>query len=125
MIDYASRPTRLVGQIIDAIIAMLPFLLAGTVAADAPVLVGAASIWFTFYYFLADGLPGGQSLGKRMQGMTVVDADSGMPCSFRQSFIRNLLLALLGPFDWLFIFGERHQRLGDKAAGTIVLNIGS
>jgi len=23
--------------------------------------------------------------------------------------------------DWLFIFGEKHQRLGDKVAGTIVV----
>jgi hypothetical protein len=27
----------------------------------------------------------------------------------------------LGPIDWIFIFGERHQRLGDEAAGTIVI----
>jgi uncharacterized RDD family membrane protein YckC len=30
-------------------------------------------------------------------------------------------LAILGPIDRIFIFGERHQRLGDKAAGTIVI----
>ena len=53
--------------------------------------------------------------------MQCVDANSGAPCSFWQSFIRNLLLAVLGPIDWIFIFGERHQRLGDKAAGTIVV----
>jgi hypothetical protein len=28
---------------------------------------------------------------------------------------------LLGPIDWIFIFGDRHQRLGDKIAGTIVV----
>jgi uncharacterized RDD family membrane protein YckC len=51
----------------------------------------------------------------------VVDARTGEPCTYRQSFIRNILLTFLGPIDWLFIFGERHQRLGDKAAGTIVV----
>lgn len=49
------------------------------------------------------------------------DATTGAPCTYGQSFIRNLLLAVLGPIDWIFIFGERHQRLGDKAAGTIVI----
>ena len=38
-----------------------------------------------------------------------------------QSFVRNVIQALLGPIDWIFIFGERRQRLGDKAAGTIVI----
>ena len=28
---------------------------------------------------------------------------------------------LLGPIDWIFIFGDKHQRLGDKLAGTIVV----
>jgi uncharacterized RDD family membrane protein YckC len=53
--------------------------------------------------------------------MTVVDAKTGAPCTVWQSFVRNLLLAILGPLDWIFILGERHQRLGDKAAGTIVV----
>jgi hypothetical protein len=33
----------------------------------------------------------------------------------------NILLSLMGPTDWIFICGEKHQRLGDKAAGTIVI----
>ncbi len=52
----------------------------------------------------------------------MVDAESGAPCTFGQSLIRNVLLMVLGPLDWLFIFGDRHQRLGDKAAGTIVID---
>jgi uncharacterized RDD family membrane protein YckC len=28
---------------------------------------------------------------------------------------------VLGPIDWIFIFGERHQRLGDMLAGTVVI----
>ena len=31
------------------------------------------------------------------------------------------LTRLLGPLDWIFIFGSRHQRLGDMAAGTVVI----
>ena len=53
--------------------------------------------------------------------MRVISEESGAPCTFGQSLVRNFLLALLGPIDWVFIFGERHQRLGDKAAGTIVI----
>ena len=25
------------------------------------------------------------------------------------------------PIDWLFVFGDAHQRLGDKLVGTIVV----
>lgn len=81
----------------------------------------AGIAWWIFYYFFADGLAGGQSIGKRWMGMHVINAETGAPCTFGQSFIRNLLLAVLGPIDWVFIFGDRHQRLGDKAAGTIVV----
>ena len=80
-----------------------------------------AIIWSSAYYLFADGLHDGQSLAKRQLGIRVIDAETGAPCTFWQSFLRNLLLAILGPLDWIFIFGERHQRLGDKAANTIVV----
>jgi uncharacterized RDD family membrane protein YckC len=76
------------------------------------------------HYPFADALPGGQSLGKRALGTAVVDARTGLPCGPWQSFVRNLLLGILGPLDWVFIFGSRHQRLGDLAARTIVIQIG-
>jgi uncharacterized RDD family membrane protein YckC len=81
----------------------------------------AGLAWSLFYYLFADGFSNGRSVAKAWLGMQVVDAASGSPCTFGQSFVRNLLLAILGPIDWVFIFGERRQRLGDKAAGTIVI----
>ena len=53
--------------------------------------------------------------------MHVIDARTQVPCCYGQSFVRNLLLAVLGPIDWIFIFGDRHQRLGDIVAGTVVI----
>jgi uncharacterized RDD family membrane protein YckC len=58
-------------------------------------------------------------------GITVIDQRSGLPCSAGQSFVRNLLLSVCGFFDWIFIFGERRQRLGDMAAQTIVVDVAS
>jgi uncharacterized RDD family membrane protein YckC len=125
MQPLASRSNRRLGQILDGLVGAAPILV-GTVLSRisstiAPALFVLAIAWAVFYYLFADGLPGGQSLGKRWLGMSCVDATTGGPCTFWQSFIRNLLLALLGPIDWIFIFGERHQRLGDMAAGTIVI----
>jgi uncharacterized RDD family membrane protein YckC len=31
------------------------------------------------------------------------------------------IFTLFGPLDWIFIFGERRQRVGDKFAGTTVI----
>ena len=127
MIDqpYASRLNRLLGQLLDGFVGGIPFILAIVFGwinqAFGAVLFLIAMAWSAFYYLFADGFPGGQSLGKRWLGMRAVDATTGASCTFWQSFIRNLLLAILGPIDWVFIFGERHQRLGDKAAGTIVV----
>ncbi len=121
----ASPGNRLVGQFADGIIGGAPFFIAFWFAGASPtlgmILIGLAAVWSCFYYLFADGFPGGQSYAKRWLSMQVVDAKTGAPCSWGQSFIRNLLLAILGPIDWIFIFGEKHQRLGDNAAGTIVI----
>lgn len=125
LLPYAARSTRLLGQFVDGIVGIAPFLVVVALSALIPGLGSMLSIvalaWSVFYYLFADGLHGGQSFAKQWLGMQVIDAQSGAPCTFGQSLIRNLLLAILGPIDWLFIFGERHRRLGDMAAGTIVV----
>ena len=122
---FAPRLSRLVAQVIDSVIGAAPIVLAAlTSSLDEQVggiLLLASVIWFLLYYLFADGLGEGQSFGKRWLGIRVIGAETGAPCTYGQSFIRNFLLALLGPIDWLFIFGERHQRLGDMAAGTLVV----
>ena len=124
-ITLASRMHRLVGQLVDGLVGAAPIVAGAIISAGSEglgvVLMIGGIIWSLFYYLLADGLPGGQSFGKRWLGMRVISEESGAPCTFGQSLVRNFLLALLGPIDWVFIFGERHQRLGDKAAGTIVI----
>lgn len=131
---YASRFTRLIGQIVDGFIGAAAFVVVAPLAAIiglretttggviAAILFAIASGWWLFYYLFSDGFTGGQSYAKRMFGMHVIDAKTRTPCSFGQSFLRNLLLLLLGPIDAIFIFGERRQRLGDMVAGTVVIS---
>jgi uncharacterized RDD family membrane protein YckC len=123
--EYASPFQRLLGQVIDAAIAAAPllaiFMLHQFDSTAGVILIVGAGLWAAFYYLFADGFSDGQSVGKQWLGMRVIDADSGAPCTFMQSFIRNIILSALGPIDWIFIFGSRHQRLGDKAANTVVI----
>ena len=121
---FAPRGSRLLAQVLDAVVASTPMVLVVVLDTFGVGFSGLGMIAVLFsiaYYLFADGLAGGQSIAKRWLGMAVVDARSGTPCTFWQSFVRNLLLAILGPIDWIFIFGGRHQRLGDKAASTIVV----
>jgi uncharacterized RDD family membrane protein YckC len=124
-VDLASLPQRLAAQFLDGLVAAAPpvaaFLLTFVLHGLGIVLIVLTCIFAFLYTLLADGLEGGQSYGKRMVGIRVVSMQTGAPCSFGQSFVRNLLLMILGPIDWIFIFGDRRQRLGDKLAGTIVV----
>jgi len=110
---------------VDDIVALAPMLLASGISRFnyevGVALLLIALIWALFYVFMSDGFRRGQSYGKNLLGIRVVDAKTRMSCTSGQSFVRNLFLAILGPIDWVFIFGARHQRLGDKAAGTVVI----
>ena len=67
---------------------------------------------------------------KKMLGLKVIHADTGVPVNWNHMAIRSALLPFalafvpLGAFvDALFIFGPRHQRLVDKAARTLVVTV--
>lgn len=123
----APRAARFMGQLVDGVIAAVPLFGAVVLAAvhqEVGTTAAIGALLFAIaYYLFADALVNGQSWGKRMLGMAVVDATTGRPCRLWQSFVRNALLAVLGPIDWLFIFGGRHQRLGDMAANTVVVRV--
>jgi uncharacterized RDD family membrane protein YckC len=124
----ASRVTRLIGQFIDGLVAIVPFILLVIVLPPenldsdmAPASLVFAMLFAVGYYLFADAMPGGQSLGKLMLGMAVVDRYNQAPCTAFQSFVRNIVQPVLGILDWIFILGQGRQRLGDMLAGTIVV----
>ena len=118
----ASRGQRLMGQFLDGVvyagIALVGMLL-GLVTFGLLGFVGGLAA--LAYALFQDGLGRGQSYAKKWMGLQVIDVRTGGPCTYGQSFIRNLLLLALGFIDWLFIFGATRQRLGDRAASTIVV----
>ena len=106
----ASPWARLGAQSIDGLVAVLLLLLP------------KGLILFVLYYLLADGLPQGQSLGKRLYKIAVVEKESGRPCSLFRSAIRNLT-QILSVFDWIWIFRSQHTRFGDILAQTRVVRL--
>jgi uncharacterized RDD family membrane protein YckC len=87
--------------------------------------------WFTVIYTLScEAFLDGQTVGKRAQKIKVVRID-GNNISFSDLLLRSLFLvmdhlATLGALGALFISTtDRRQRLGDMAAGTTVIKIGT
>ncbi len=123
MASLASRGARLGAQLIDTFVILIILFVAVMFSLAATSLGVLCMLVALAYLLLADGLPGGQSVGKRVLQIAVIDRRTRQPCTYGQSFMRNFLLALLGIIDWIFIFGDTRQRLGDMAANTIVVRL--
>ena len=123
--ELASLWERWAGQFLDALI-YLAIIVSGFLASallNADILSILGIVAAILYVLFQDGLANGQSLGKKMMKTSVIDSKSASPCTFGQSFLRNLLLSILGFIDWVFILGKKRQRLGDKAAHTYVVKL--
>lgn len=93
--------------------------------AAAAFSAGLFALYFG-YDVAFEVLGGGRTPGKRACGLRVV-AESGDPVGLRRSLIRNLVRVLEGPATVYalgsisILLSARNQRLGDHAAGTLVL----
>lgn len=125
----ASPLARLGAQSIDQIAALLILLLSHPAMVQLGMpssLSGWVSLLaFLSYHLLSDALPNGQTVGKFIFRIATVHVESGQPCSWGRSLVRNLSLLLLSVFDVLSIFGRRRQRLGDRLARTAVVKLES
>ncbi len=83
------------------------------------------------YAYIKDGFGEGQSPGKKMMGIRVINVNTGMPCTKMESFLRALtsgfvasLLPILGIFiDPIMILASADgKKVGDKFANTQVIN---
>lgn len=110
---------------IDSMITVFLFIFVGRLAAFIGLpssVVGALALGSgVVYYLFSDAMPNGQSLGKKLLGMSVIDERSYLSCNLYQSFIRNITTPFLSFFDWIFIFFGSRKRLGDMLASTIVV----
>lgn len=140
-LENAGIALRFVAVLLDAVIVFFPLaivvgLLSGGGYADrgpgyanAGINVGGNAFWLLLalgigYYIVCEAATGA-TLGKRMVGIRVVDED-GDRVTLGSAVIRNLLRLVDALFFYLvgFLFAvtsSRGQRLGDRAAHTIVV----
>jgi uncharacterized RDD family membrane protein YckC len=95
----------------------------GIVAWLSFIYIFLLAITTTGYFIYFEGKWQGQTPGKRVMHIRVIEAN-GQPIGWSAAFIRNLLrivdnIALIGV---LFLIFDRHERrIGDLAAGTLVI----
>jgi uncharacterized RDD family membrane protein YckC len=141
--DIPEFHRRLLALFIDWAIIVLFWILARAIALavmsdayqpdeNSVVLIALeiAGIPILLYFLLSEIWMNGQSLGKKIMRIRVVNMDGGKP-SLGQYFIRWLLR----PVDFFMtfclggllsvIFSKYSQRLGDLAAGTILISTGA
>jgi|UniRef100_A0A7C3LWR3 uncharacterized RDD family membrane protein YckC len=124
---------RVLSKFIDLLVAVA-FEKVG-VLLNSPIVGDAGGMT---YLLVADGLPGGRSLGKRLTGLIVLRKEDS-PCRFFESTVRNLtigaaflfsLIPYAGPvlfigiigLEFLLMVGQRSaRRLGDDLAQTRVV----
>jgi uncharacterized RDD family membrane protein YckC len=89
----------------------------------SPLALGVAAV----YLLLRDGI-GGQSLGKLVVGLVVVNVRTGHFCSWKDSALRNIFVLIPGAniaaifLESLTILRDpQGQRLGDRLAQTQVV----
>ena len=139
--DNAGIPLRFAAVLLDAVIVFFP---AGIVVAllsggghaetadgyaNAGVDVGGNAFWLLLAlglgYYIACEAATGATLGKRMVGIRVVNED-GTHLTFGSAVVRNLLRLVDSLFFYLVgalfaLTSARGQRLGDRAAHTLVV----
>lgn len=90
------------------------------------VLLSFSTLFCLAYFITLELVWQGQSVGKRLLGLRVIRTN-GTAVGFSESAVRNLLrlldaLPAFNAVGALFIFFSRHcQRVGDFAAGTLVV----
>jgi uncharacterized RDD family membrane protein YckC len=86
--------------------------------------LGFVIIGWALYYFFATESGGGQTLGKKLMKLRVVRAD-GRPAGMGEIAVRTILRVVDNYLVGLIVMlatGEKRQRVGDLAAGTIVVD---
>ncbi len=131
---YAGPARRAIGGVIDlgviGFAALIIVTALGYTMADGSPhlsritarLCGA----FAMFYFIGMEARLGATLGKLLVGVRVVNERDGSPIRWHTAVVRNLMRMIdaIGFFLVGFIMicvTEKHQRLGDKVARTVVI----
>jgi uncharacterized RDD family membrane protein YckC len=128
---------RLIDFLLQLVLAGIVLLIVGLIltgisgSTELGFGAGAGFAFFAmlFYDALYEAYREGQTPGKKRLGIRVL-GDGGEPVSFRAALVRNVMRLIDEVFTLFLgalvsiVRSPRNQRLGDMAAGTIVVGVG-
>jgi len=143
--ELAGRGVRLLAYIIDTVLIILPiFILIFVLGMETEEIVGddnmvgvfgvLIALWFLALFVINMVLlyQNGQTIGKRMLAIKIVQVDGSRASLLRIIFLRALPVGILSSIpilgnlffliDALLIFQDSRRCLHDLIAGTIVIN---
>jgi uncharacterized RDD family membrane protein YckC len=130
-LTLAGLGSRWIAGLLDFLIRLLPLIALIVIVDPRNGAIGAAIFALAdfglqfFYYVLFEVLGGGRTPGKRAVGLRVVRS-GGSPVTFVRSMLRNIV-RIVDAIGLYFIgmvtifITNNNQRLGDLAAGTLVI----
>lgn len=128
-IDTAIQGAGFLGLGLIALgLSLIPSVVAGNVRTwGFALLLLVAFVVYYGYFAMLEALWSGQTPGKRMIGLRVIGM-SGRPITVYEAILRNVV-RIADQLPGLYAIGilsmfltEKHQRLGDLAAGTVVVH---
>lgn len=125
--DLASTGRRYLAQIVDQFIAIglgfVAMFIFG-IFGNSGIATVMFLLTYAIYILFNDAMKNGQSLGKKLFSIKVINKKSAKPCNWTESFIRNIptVIPFLAMIDAVMILGVKKQRMGDKIANTLVVN---
>ena len=131
-VRFAGFWRRLLAFLIDNVVWFIgvAYLVAPLVGDDpaAGAIVGFAVLTAWFNYFAIAEWRYGRTIGKSILDLRVVPVDANVELTYNAAAVRNLLRLIDGPLtliavEYFIVEGSpRRQRLGDRAAHTVVLH---
>lgn len=136
----ANLGSRLGAYIVDRIVGMGPAIIAAIITfwirltppneTIAMINLLATSAWGVYYGLTKDGREDGQSIGKEMFGLMVVNVKTNRPCRRGESVTRAFIGGLVGIVPlvgWLIepgvaVWRDDGRRFGDQVADTQVID---
>ena len=100
----ATLGERFAAHFIDSAVSCGGMILGTHIGTSLGVGAAPAVLMFVGYMLFSDALGEGQSFGKKLVKIAVVDQSTGAPCTYGGSLLRNLV-RMLGVFDWAFALG--------------------
>ena len=131
-----SEEQKRAGLLLRTAAKIVDFIL---IAAVIEIIPRAGFYAGLMYLLLGDGFFDGRSVGKKLLRLKVLSTETGGPCSFKDSILRNstfgvgyalwivpfigwIFIVMVSVVEFLLVLGSKDgMRLGDEIAKTVVI----